>query len=594
MIESYKMVFVNLVASVILIAGILIYKFLFPKKKINLLVLLILISLLPIISLLRKGTYQSGLLTEQVGVEFAFYSSLTEGIIKPLWSARSCSGYGCPLFIFQYPLPFYIPAIFHYFGMGVISSTKLLLGISYIASGITMYYWAKNELGKVPGFVAAIFYLFAPYHLATMHFRVSTGEVLSFVFPPLVLLFSKKVIDTGNYRWFMLNALSLALLILSHQVTSLITMPFIIIYIFVVYFRQKNKVLKNLINTFLSLIVGLSLSAFYWLPVLFEGKYILLTRATDVIFQPFWYYFYSPFQYRFGLLFQGKNGELYTNVGYIPLIILIISLVLLFKKKLSNYTSLYLFLIISTIIYFVMMQKITKPIWQSSHILLDIQFTWRFLIEISLAISLIAGIVVKVINKKWFTIIICFLAIWITILNWGNRATLPNITDADLANSIYTEKPCSVELSTPIWVNICAPWIGKYPKQHLQTLIGNAVIRQIDRTSVKHTYIIDAKTNVTLKENTYYYPGWTVNANNKIIPIDKTNNKYPGIITFKLPEGLYIINVEFQRTIDRIIGDTLSILTLMSFILFILLRIILNLLQNKKFKKSPVYKLFNA
>lgn len=579
--EPVKMVVVSLIASIILIAGVLIYRFVYPKKKVNLLALLILISLLPIISLLRKGTYQSGLLSEQVGVEFVFYSSLAEGIIKPLWAAKICSGFGCPLFVFQYPLPFYIPALFHFFGMSVLSSTKLLLGISFVASGVAMYYWAKNELGKVPGFVAAIFYLFAPYHLSTMHFRVSTGEVLSFVFPPLILLYSKKILDTGRYYWFLLNALSLALLILSHQVTSLITMPFIFFYIFVTYFRLKNKKLKNLIYTFISLGFGLVLSAFYWLPVLVEGKYILLARANDVTFQPFWYYFYSPFQYRFGLLFQGNHGELYTNIGYIPLIILAISLVLLYKRKLGSYTSLYLFLFISTIIYFVMMQKITQPIWHSIRLLLDIQFTWRFLIEVSLAVSLIAGIVVKVINKNWFTVLISALAIWITILNWGNRMTLPNVTDANFVNAIYLEKPCTVELSTPIWVNICAPWIGKYPKEHLQTLTGQASIRQIYRSSIKHTYIIDASTNVTLKENTYYFPGWTVYANNKSVPITKNYPHFNGLQVFKLPKGLYLINVMYVRTIDRVIGDTLSIVTVILILLYLFIRYILFLQKSK-------------
>ncbi|HVA96956.1 MAG TPA: 6-pyruvoyl-tetrahydropterin synthase-related protein [Candidatus Acidoferrales bacterium] len=588
MVDPYHMVLVNVIASIILLIGIVIYYYIYPKKKINLLFLLIIISLLPLISLLRKGTYESGLLSENVGVVISFYNSLMDGILKPMWSANACSGYGCPLFIFQYPLPFYVASFFHYVGFSFISSVKLMLAVAFIASGVAMYFWAKDELGKISGFSASIFYLFAPYHLASMHFRVSVGEVLSFVFPPLVLLFSKKIVETGKFYWIFLSAAALALLVLSHQVTSFATFPFIIAYIIFMYFRNKNKEIKYFLYSFMSILLGIFLSAFYWIPVLAERNYMKLALANEVVFQPFWYYIYSPFQYRFGLLFQGQHGELYTNVGYASLIILAISLFLHFTNRINKSNrSFYLFLLVSFFIYFIMMQQITSPIWYSNHILIDIEFTWRFLIEISFIIAMIAGITLKSINKKWFTILVCMFAILVTILNWGNRKMLSQVTDTNFINApMYIEKPCITELSTPIWVDNCASWIGTFPKNHLQVLKGNATVKQIYRTSIKHSYVVDANTRVLLKENTYYYPGWTVYANDKEIPIIKNNSQYKGIITFNLPKGLYKIDVVFKRTLDRIIGDTISLITFILLIIIALLKKILLLLNSKKFKKS--------
>ena len=62
-----------------------------------------------------------------------------------------------------------------------------------------MYFWIKDQFGKTAGFVAAIFYLFAPYHLLDLHYRASVGEVLSFVFIPLVFLFARKIIVSPKF-----------------------------------------------------------------------------------------------------------------------------------------------------------------------------------------------------------------------------------------------------------------------------------------------------------------------------------------------------------------------------------------------------------
>ena len=66
-------------------------------------------------------------------------------------------------------------------------------------------------------------YLFAPYHLVDLHFRASVGETLSFVFIPLVFLYSKNLIETKKYKFLILGAISIALLMTSHLATAMIT-----------------------------------------------------------------------------------------------------------------------------------------------------------------------------------------------------------------------------------------------------------------------------------------------------------------------------------------------------------------------------------
>ena len=171
MIDPYRMVFVNVVASLAVSIIVYLYFKIIPKGKINYILLLFLISLLPLISIGRKGGYESGDLSIHSIFAISFYNSLRDGNFIPRWAGEMYFGYGYPLFIFIYPLPYYIVSLFHLLGFDFTSSVKLLLVFSYLVSGLFMYLWIKIILGKIPAFTASVFYLFAPYHLVDMHLR---------------------------------------------------------------------------------------------------------------------------------------------------------------------------------------------------------------------------------------------------------------------------------------------------------------------------------------------------------------------------------------------------------------------------------------
>ncbi len=558
MIETYKMVFLNIIVSAIVGIGILIYYYIYPKKKINLFYLLLIILLLPLISILRNGTYESGDLSFHIKATMEFFENLQQGNIVPEWTVRHCYGYGCPEYLYLFDLPYYIISFIHIIGFSFIASAKLLLAVSFIASGIGMYLWIKDELGEKAGFVAAIFYLYAPYHLIDLSFRASVGELLSMAFLPFSFLLTKKMAETNRPVFFIGNAIVFACLILSHQVTSFVTFPLVLLYGFLVWKRIKKRKLSMLLITFASIISGLFLSAFYWVPILSESKYTLFSGQNDIQFNPFQYFFYSP--NRFGLLFQGHHGELYFLIGYTQWIVIGISLFMLFRKKIPEKEKVLLWAnVIFFALFFILMQSFTKPLWQILPLLKGFQFSWRLSIEITVFISIMAAIVVKTINRNTFTLILCVITIFYTILNWSNRTMLPKVTDATLSTqTLFDEKSGFVDLTTPKWVDQYQPWIGKTPKTHLEVLSGRAQIVEVTRQVTKHEYVVDAKTNAKLKENTFYYPGWKLLVNNQEVPVSYQNKSYPGVMIFTVKKGLYKIDVLFTDTIDRVVGKWIS------------------------------------
>src|SRR3989338_3642097 len=182
MLDTYRMVVINIAASFILLFAFLFYKYIYPKKTPPYPLMIFLLSLLPLISLLRKGSYESGDLSLHAMRTISFYKILFEEHIRPVWTPEFNAGYGDPHFLFSYFLPYFLASVIHKIGFSLIFSIKALLAITYIFSGIFMYIWVKHEINEKAGLIAAVFYLFAPYHLVDVHFRVTVAESMAFVF----------------------------------------------------------------------------------------------------------------------------------------------------------------------------------------------------------------------------------------------------------------------------------------------------------------------------------------------------------------------------------------------------------------------------
>lgn len=555
MVDPYKMILLNLTASLLLLFGIIFYKFVYPKKSVNLLFLLIVLSFLPLISIFRKGTYESGDLSLHVKIAMSFYESLQDGNIIPRWANIVCYGYGCPQFVFMYPLPYYIISLFHFLGFSFIFSVKLLLISSFLASGIAIYFWIKDLFGKIPAFVSALFYLFAPYHLIDMHFRVSIGEMLAFVFLPLIFLSTNKLIKIKNYKWFFINGFLFFLLILAHQAIVLASLFLFLSYGFFFLFKNSLKV-KSLVLYIISFIYGILLSSFYSLPVIFESRYTHWNNYMDVAFPNMTDFLYSP--YRYGFLFQGPKGELSFLIGYIQLIIIIISVYLIIYRKIKNKQFL-LFFTILFFLYLLMMQSITKSIWNNIVFLKSFQFSYRLLVFLVFSVSVLAAVIVQNIKNKSFIFVVCFIAVFSTTLNWGNRKVIPEINDNYLKNEMFKENSLGGNPLNPKWVNLNLPWTKTLPKSSIEVLSGKANITQFKRNSTEHGYFIDAKTQVLIKENTFYFPGWALNVDGQNHPIDFEYSKYPGVITFNLEKGLHRVELLFLDTPVRKISKFISL-----------------------------------
>src|SRR3990170_4593797 len=98
----------------------------------------------------------------------SFVKSLTEGNLRPRWLSDQALGFGSPIFIFNYLLPYYVMAGIKLMGINIRTTVQIYQGLTVILSFVFIYLLVKKLWGKQAGITAAIAYTYAPYHLLTI------------------------------------------------------------------------------------------------------------------------------------------------------------------------------------------------------------------------------------------------------------------------------------------------------------------------------------------------------------------------------------------------------------------------------------------
>lgn len=574
MLDPYKMVFVNITTSLLVLAGTIIYRYVYPKKKINLFILLLIISILPIISIFRPGTYESGDFNIHIHRIMSFYDSLREGLLMPSWAAELNATYGIPVFVFNYSLSYYFISFFHFLGISFISSTKIYLGLNLYFSGIFMYMWIKKLTNnQLAAFTSAIFYIFNPYHLIDIHFRATLGESTIFTLIPLLFFMILKYFRRSKFIYLILTSILTGLLFLAHPVLAIIFLTLAIFYVF--YFSRFYKNRKIFFPIILALIIGVFASIYVWIPYILYSPYMYSFKSSPISessFYPFIQLIYSP--WRYGLLFQGPKGELAQIIGYTQILILLVSIFILFIKKTSKKIKLsYSFWIFLCVLLIFLMHPLSIFMWRyiNDQFFNMIVPYGRLSLAISFLTSVIAGYFTLVIlylkiNKKYIYIILV-ITVGLTILNWGHRRVIPEIDDNVLREDAWKSIGITPPFINPKWAKSPTFWFPKRPDNSMDIIKGVGTIKLLKKTTTKHMYMINARSSLIVRENTLYFPGWEIKANGKTI------NSWPdkeGVINFKIKAGKYYIEVIYEDLLIYKLTKIISLLSLLSISLTIL------------------------
>lgn len=495
------------------------------------------------------------------------YRELRDLQFPPRFSGNLNFGYGYPLFNFAYPFPYYIGILFNVLGFGLVDSIKIIFALTVPVSATAMFLLSsKVWKDSYAGFLSALLYLYLPYRFVDLFVRGSIGESLAFALFPIILysLISINNKINGKY-YFVITALSYSALILTHNIMAVLYTP--VIFLFLLAFHENNKVTLTRAT---SVVIGLGLSAYFWLPAIVEKQLIYLARIPIADRNLYFVKFLDLIKPSWGYGTPTASNPFTYQVGWphilITLIAVIYGLTIYIKRKslkIELNFKLYFLIIFSLIFIIFMLLKPSKIIWESLPILKEINYPWTLLAIIGFITSLFAGLLAKHKVLRLLALVISSFAI-IFFVPYAKPEY--HVDRGDIYYLTNEATTTSSREYTPLWVKELPL---NRPNEKVVVVKGNALIENVNVKSNKITFNVKAKTESTIRINTIYYPGWKAFINNSETDI-KNNNLY-GVMELNLPSNINEVRLEFKETTLRLSADFLSIISvILLFITFIL------------------------
>lgn len=531
----------------------------------TLIFLILLLSLIPLVSIFitpRLFHSHDGLV--HLARIAAYKKALSDGEFPVRWAGDLNYGYGMPLFNFIYQFPYLVACAFLFLGAGLVLSFKLSISLSFLLAGISMYLFAKELLeDEKKGFMMAVFYQFAPFRLVELLVRGSFGEMYAYSFAPLVLYFLVKFFKKNEIKYGIGIAFSTAFLVISHNALSLVFFGVAVLFTLIL-----GKDFEHKLKSWLFLLLGLCLSAFYWVPALLEHKYTYGDKFMRYMYQSHFPPFINFFIPNFTNSSNLQTGGVAIQIGLFHVLAVFLGIYLLSKKinrQENKLVWLSLFLIIGSLF---LMQPISAFIWERQGFLRQFQFPWRLLGLVALASSFcsLSFFHIGISNKKYFYPVIIFLTVISTAYYW-----IPPLGYyPDIKESLFWNYP----LNTTYFGETDLIWSAgraySYPKSRVEVIDNKAVVYNFQKKTTLQTFSVQSENGAKLIDHTQYYPGWKVFVDGVDTPIEYQYQIYPGQLVFKIPPGKHSIRVQFSETKPRLISDLISLLSFITLIMYII------------------------
>ncbi len=554
-------------------------------KQLSPLLIILILSFFAWQALLSPG-YFSMHDDQQIARLFELNKALMSGQFPVRWVENLGFGYGYALFNFYPPLAYYVGEIFHLVGFGFIDSIKLVWFSGVVGSGIAMYFFAKNLLGKLGGIVAALFYIYAPYHAVDAYVRGALAELSSFVWLPLILLFAYKTAKEGKLKHALWTGFFLALLMITHNLIFLPFFGIFTIWYFLMVLINKRSFVQASIFYLLASATAFGLTAFFWLPSLWEKQYTLVDSLLIKNLASYKIHFLCPEQlwnspWGFGGSSAGCLDGVSFKIGKLHLLASLLSLIIIAKlwieknRKLSLILA-FSFLLLSSAAF--MTTAYSSFIWDHLKVLWYLQFPWRFLEFIVLFASLLAGSLVLFSKHKIIKSLIAAILISVLIFQNGKlfepqklflTASDQTLTSDqkikwDVSSTSFEYMPKGVATKITdlgvVWVDIDKSELAKTKYK----VRGDWKTKTSSFHSDRFTLVGESQKDAMIEFQITNFPGWAVWIDQKQVPISD-KNKYK-LITVNIPPGNHEITGKFENTPVRSFGNALTLISLICLI----------------------------
>ncbi len=342
---------------------------------------------------------------------FVFDQQVRQGDWLPRWIADLYTGYGYPLFNFYAPAMYYVAETLHLGGLGQAAA----YGWSYVLAvlfgavgaaflGSDLYAPAVQNSGADdaslaprpsplpafwPGLLAAAAYTYATYLLANVFVRGAFGEIgAQALLPWIFWALRRMMLAPRRVPAVALGAVLLALLAMTHTITFLLTLPWLAGYAIVLTLALRDTgrpAWKSLGAPAAAAVLAALLSAVVWLPQLLErGSLSASAWSTQLLLDNLWrWHDFVELDLRFRAV---DGGQTPYQLSAIQAILLLVGLV--FTRRRSAEWWLWVAILA---VCGVLVSPLSAPLWANVNALAVIQFPWRLLSIMGLAVAIVGA-----------------------------------------------------------------------------------------------------------------------------------------------------------------------------------------------------------
>jgi hypothetical protein len=312
--------------------------------------------------------------------------------------------------------------------------------------------------------------------------------------------------------------------------------------------------------------IGFMLTAFFWMPILFESQFVHLTEFLR-------YDYAGDFIPVRALVLPTQGYAMATEIGPVLIITigLALALVLIYRRSLEH-RRLYFVVFGMLSITLFMTTRYSTFIWDTIPMLAYVQFPWRFLAPASFLAAVLAAPLPRLVDRRLLSTIAVICLTLASIVVYRELINIPNsISSAELDRLRTCEEVWGTQDYRPRWSEVPF-WRGSKPpdltgsESFLQPCEGRVTLSDEERVVIlnqQHTggfWQLEYKSSglAEMSIPQFYYPGWEASIDGEHVEVKPTLGE--GLIGVSLTEGNNTLRLEYGETKVRMVSNVLSLL----------------------------------
>ena len=474
-------------------------------------------------------------------------------------------GYGNGLF---YPdLLLYFPALIRKLGVSLVDSYKIFMSCCTIFATFTMYFSTKRILkSSNKALYIAIFYVFAQYKITDLYTRAAVGEYMAFIFIPIIILGTYELLYKDYKKWYILT-IGMSGIVLSHLL-SVFIVSIMCGLIYLLSIGRLIKEPKRILYSIIAAVTTLLLTSYTLVPIIEQ-----MTSSKFSVQEV------SPFAYKnastISQILTDGSWMLYS-IGYILMFVSIIYIFVPMKRKNRFVTICF----IAGVIAFLLTLKtpVLHLICEKIKIYNNIQFAWRLnliatpLLCIALGYS-VDELMPKKINKTIIVLLITVISV-VSLISTVEFLENKRVIDVDFSNYIKTH-------GSDIGMGEYLPDGATTKKLKERGPVVTSNDKKFTYTNYKKKGTLINLDYKVSKDNSYielpllYYKGYSYKITSKDGQVEKGQATHGKDMVVKINVSNIKsghLEVDYTGTTLMKIGDIVTILTLISMIIYIIKR----------------------